>query len=225
MPEDENPGYDLGSKENYLYFTLPMALNYQRNSYKLWESAKQSTDDPETADIFIPNDVIEMTEKELRSKLTKHKVALQQNKQPIIWRRLCRTFYEQFDGDIRNIFIENDYSAEKVKNYMLSHKKDFPYLSGNKIMNYWLYVMIQYTDLELTDKCNISVAPDTHVVQASLKLGLISLAEFESSNAQEIVALRWEQLFKDTKYNPIDVHTALWLWGRGKFQPIDDLLS
>ena len=29
MPEDENPSLDKQSKENYLYFTLSMALNYQ----------------------------------------------------------------------------------------------------------------------------------------------------------------------------------------------------
>ena len=28
MPEDENPHLEKNSKENYLYFTLPMALNY-----------------------------------------------------------------------------------------------------------------------------------------------------------------------------------------------------
>lgn len=39
MPEDENPALDKLSKENYLYFTLPMALNYRRNSYTLWECA------------------------------------------------------------------------------------------------------------------------------------------------------------------------------------------
>ena len=33
MPEDENPHFKKDSNENYLYFTLPMALNYQRNSY------------------------------------------------------------------------------------------------------------------------------------------------------------------------------------------------
>ena len=27
MPEDANPGLGKGAKENYLYFTLPMALN------------------------------------------------------------------------------------------------------------------------------------------------------------------------------------------------------
>lgn len=28
MPEDANPGLENSSLENYLYFTLPMALNY-----------------------------------------------------------------------------------------------------------------------------------------------------------------------------------------------------
>ena len=37
MPEDENPGLEKSSTQNYMYFTLPMALNYQRNSYVLWE--------------------------------------------------------------------------------------------------------------------------------------------------------------------------------------------
>ena len=32
MPEDENPGLEKSSLQNYMYFTLPMALNYQRNS-------------------------------------------------------------------------------------------------------------------------------------------------------------------------------------------------
>ena len=39
MPEDVNPVFEKETLENYLYFTLPMALNYQRNSYTLWENA------------------------------------------------------------------------------------------------------------------------------------------------------------------------------------------
>ena len=35
---DSQLSYVLESSiENYNFFTLPMALNYQRNSYKLWE--------------------------------------------------------------------------------------------------------------------------------------------------------------------------------------------
>ncbi len=223
MPEDKNPSFSIDSKENYLYFTLPMALNYQRNSYKLWESANDSANDSITSDIFNPEKVIAMSEEELRDKLVKYKVALQMNKQPIIWRRLCQTFSDSFDGDVREFFKQNNYSVSEIKEYMLSHKKDFPYLSGNKIMNYWLYVMTQYTDLKLKDRHNISVAPDTNVIQASLKLGVIDEQEFKSSNVQEIVAKRWENIFSGSDYEPIDIHTPLWLWTRNKFPYFEEL--
>lgn len=52
MPEDSNPGYPKEAKENYTYLTLPMALNYQRNSYKLWEAAKETAGDPEMGDPY-----------------------------------------------------------------------------------------------------------------------------------------------------------------------------
>ncbi len=54
MPEDANPHLAKDSLENYLYFTLPMALNYQRNSYTLWESALQTYNDKETRFVFLP---------------------------------------------------------------------------------------------------------------------------------------------------------------------------
>lgn len=216
MPEDENPGLDKSSKENLMYFTLPMSLNYQRNSYVLWECAnKMYKDVPE---IFDSKAVCEMSDDDLRDILVKYRVALQPNKQPIIWKRLCQTIEEEVNGDIKDLFSLNEYSVKKVKEYIASHKKNFPYLGGNKICNYWLYVLEQYTDIKFTDRENITVAPDTHVVQASIKLGVISESESLQSNVQEIVVSRWEELLKSTDLKPIDVHTPMWLWSRGKFQ-------
>lgn len=215
MPEDENPGLDKSSKDNLMYFTLPMSLNYQRNSYVLWECANKMYMDVPA--VFDSKAVCEMSEEILRKILVKYRVALQPNKQPIIWKRLCQTIEEEFDGDIKNLFSVNDYSVKKVKAYITSHKKSFPYLGGNKICNYWLYVLEQYTDIKFIDRENITVAPDTHVIQASVKLGVISESEALQSNVQEIVALRWEELLKDTDLKPIDVHTPMWLWSRGKF--------
>lgn len=54
MPEDANPGLERKSLENYLYFTLPMALNYQRNSYTLWENALKTYNDEQTKFVFNP---------------------------------------------------------------------------------------------------------------------------------------------------------------------------
>lgn len=217
MPEDENPHLDRTSKENYTYFTLPMALNYQRNSYVLWECANRTYFDAVTKNVFDTKAVCGMGDEMLREKLMKYKVALQKNKQPIIWKTICETIEKEYAGDIRNLFIYNEFSVEKVKGYINNNKKKFPYLGGNKICNYWLYVIEQYTDIKFIDRENITVAPDTHVIQSSVKLGIISEEEAALSNVQILVAERWRQLLKETDLIPIDVHTPMWLWSHGKF--------
>jgi len=218
MPEDENPKLDTHSKENYLYFTLPMALNYQRNSYKLWESANKTFQDKLINDCFSPQIVVQMPTELLREYLLKYKVAVQPNKQPIIWRTLCNTISHQFDNDIRNLFIQEDYSIAKVKEHISKSKSDFPYLGGKKILNYWLYVLEQYTDIQFNDREHITIAPDTHVIQASLKLGVIDEFEIDKQNVQDVVSERWKDILTETEYCPIDIHTPLWLWSRGKFE-------
>lgn len=218
MPEDENPHLDKGSKQNYMYFTLPMALNYQRNSYVLWECANRMYADKNAKTVFDSKQVCGMEEELLRKYLVEYKVALQPNKQPLIWKTICETIENELDGDIRNLFIMNDFSVKKIKEYIQNNKKDFPYLGGNKICNYWLYLLEQYTDIEFVDRENITVAPDTHVVQASEKLGIISEEESHLSNIQIVLAERWDNLLKGTDLKPIDVHTPMWLWSRGKFE-------
>ena len=37
-------------------------------------------------------------------------------------------------------------------------------------------------------------------------------------NVQMLVADRWKAILKDTEYVPIDIHTPMWLWSRGKFK-------
>ena len=207
MPEDANPNLEKNSLENYLYFTLPMALNYQRNSYTLWESALKTYNDEETRFVFNPKLCLKKSFEEVQYALTKYKVALQKQKQTEIWLSLCNTFVEMFDGDIRNLFDQLDNDVNKIRNFMQKeNKKKFPYLSGTKICNYWLYVIYQYTDRRYKNIECLTVAPDTHVCKATHRLGLITDEEFNSNNVQQIVIDRWQELFKGTKYKPIDIH-------------------
>ena len=221
MPEDANPNFKKDSLENYLYFTLPMALNYQRNSYTLWESALKTYNDEETRFVFNPKICLEKSFEEVQYTLTKYKVALQKQKQTEIWLALCNTFVEMFDGDVRNLFDELDNDVNKIRNFIQKeNKKKFPYLSGTKICNYWMFVIYQYTDRKYKNIECLTVAPDTHVCKATHRLGLITDDEFNSSNVQQIVIDRWQELLKGTKYKPIDIHTQLWLWSRNGFKEI-----
>ena len=217
MPEDANPELPGDSEMNFLYFTLPMALNYQRNSYALWEAAKKTYEDTDTVDVFSPKAVIQMQMDELREKLIKHKVALQPNRHPEIWMRLCETFASEFGGSVKSFLSQNAFSVASIKEYMTANKKKFPYLSGAKIMHYWLYVLSQYTDAAFIDKENITVAPDTHVLQASVRLGLIVAEDLANPNVRETVSDLWRDLLAETGLMPIDMHTPLWLWSRGGF--------
>ena len=128
MPEDENPGLEKQSAQNYLYFTLPMALNYQRNSYTLWKSANKTYQDSNTRFVFDPIKVVNSSFEEVQYALTKYKVALQKNKQTEIWIKLCRTFVALYDGDIRKLFIKFDNDVDQIRNFIQkqNQKKQIP---------------------------------------------------------------------------------------------------
>jgi hypothetical protein len=223
MPEDARPNIiDIHSLENYHFLTLPMALNYQRNSYTLWQSAASAYLDKECNAVFNPNIVAEMSVDELRTLLLKHKVALQPNKHIDTWRRISIAIVKLFDGDIRNLFIQTDADISKIKSIIQeANKKDFPYLSGHKIFNYWLHVMEVYTPTKFKNRHEISVAPDTHIIQGTLRLGLITGDIEEIAQNRTVVADAWTELLKTTDIVPIDVHTPLWLWSKRGFPKIE----
>lgn len=224
MPEDSNPGYDRHSAESYHYFTLPMALNYQRNSYRLWESANLTARDKETAFVFNPREVQQRARHldEVRSALMRHKVALQPMKHTATWVAICTTLCDQYEGDLRNLFVERGHDvAQLLQTVQKDQKKKFPYLSGEKICNYWLYVMSTYVDPPLCGRQALSVAPDTHVLQASVRLGLVSEDVAQGTTGRQVVSRLWKELLDGSDMLPIDVHTPLWLWSRGGFRSID----
>lgn len=218
LPEDNNPNLDKSSLEYIIYFTLPMALNYQRNSYTLWESVLKTWNDDSTNFIFNIDEVLNRSFEEVQSALIKYRVALQKDKQTNIWIRLCKTFKEYFNGDINKLFIECNYDVEKIRHYIqVEHKKDFPYLSGLKLCDYWMYIMYIYCDIKFINVDKIRVATDSHVCRSTYKLGLITLEEYNSNNVQEIVINRWTDLLKNENIKMIDISNALWLWSRGNF--------
>lgn len=83
------------------------------------------------------------------------------------------------------------------------------------------YVIWQYTDRTYKNIENLTVAPDTHVIKATFRLGLITEEELNRSDVQQIVIDRWNKVFEHTKHKPIDIHTPLWLWSRNGFKEIE----
>lgn len=95
MPEDAHPDFSNLTKELQIaYFTLPMALNYQRNSYVLWESALKTWEDQDTKIVFDVEQVTTMPEELLRKYLSTYKLALQPNKHIATRKKIATTVYD-----------------------------------------------------------------------------------------------------------------------------------
>lgn len=216
MPEDTHPVFpDLESKR--VYYTLPMALNYQRNSYKMWEAAKATFEDKETRSVFDLKQTKNADIEILRQKLLRHKLALQPNKHIDTWSRISKTIASNW-GSITKMIEANDSDYLQLRETIQKkYKKGFPYLSGPKIFNYWMFIMSEYGEVDLKNREYIEIAPDTHVIQASVKLGVISKQDSQSMTKEEISST-WRQLLTDTGIDPIDVHSPLWFWSRSGFE-------
>ena len=217
MPEDENPWFSGIDKEVCLcYFTLPMALNYQRNSYTLRESVLNTYNDPDTRDIFDINKSNNMEEDILRGKLMKYKIALQPNKHIHTRKKISETI-SQNRGSMENLFkfVDNDFLKLK-KTIQKDYKWGFPYLSWPKIFNYRAFIIQEYWNIKLENSEFIDIAPDTHITKCSVKLWVISEEEAEKLSKEEISEKR-RKILEGSWINPIHMHPPLWFRSRNNF--------
>ena len=218
MPEDSSPNFSEEENEvRLVYFTLPMSLNYQRDSYKLWESVLKTFNDSETRMIFDVKSSANLSEEQLRKHLMKYKIALQPNKHIATWHKISKTISENW-GSISKLIEFADYDFLKLKDIVQKQfKKGFPYLSGPKIFNYWSFIIQEYGKVKLKNSEFIEIAPDTHITKCSVRLGVITKEESESLTKEKI-SEKWRELLQGTKINPIDMHPPLWFWSRNNFQ-------
>jgi hypothetical protein len=210
-----NPGLPSGSRENYLYFMLPVCINFQRNSPAMWAAALKTYEYEATRYLFFPELLVDVDEATIRADLVKYGLALQPNKHVLIWITIARTLHEFYNNDPRKVIAEASSDAgELIRLLQITHRKRFPYLSGPKLSNYWPFILSHYTDVHFKHPEEISIIPDTHVLQSSAQLGL---APAGSTPLQ--VEAAWKALLKGSGINPSQVHPVLWNWSRNKFQP------
>ncbi|WP_241654723.1 hypothetical protein [Sporolactobacillus shoreae] len=222
MPEDALIGV---VPENKLpdVLTLGMSLNYQRSSYALWRAIANAYRDESSRWIFCPQKVAAEDQASLKKILLRFRIALQPNRHPDIWFRVASGIsHSSTEKDVQGLLGSVHFDVSRLKIIIqVERKKEFPYLSGPKIFNYWLYVLEKYAGIQWTSRERITIAPDTHVLQAMVKLGLCP-PEVLNGRAEDRqhVSDAWRELLVGTGIAPIDVHTPLWLWSRADFPPL-----
>ena len=210
-----HPDLHKSSRENYLYFTLPPCLNFQRNSPAMWAAALKTYEDPHTQWVFFPEKVATKSREDVQKALLKHKLALQLNKHTDIWIAISSALNTLFENDPRKLLEAGEFDVAKIHDIIqIHHKARFPYLRGPKLSHYWLFILMHYTDVKLRNVEAISIIPDTHVLQSTVQLGLTDKIE----TPEKVVAL-WKELLMGSGIAPFQMHSILWNWSRNSFKP------
>jgi hypothetical protein len=217
MPEDAVRGAELTANALLDVLTLPMALNYQRNSYALWQAVRSALDDAQDRWVFSPRLAADASIEELRRVLDHHRIALQPNRHPLIWQRVSRAIAESSeDQNVVGLLAScSSDIAELTDVLRVKRRKEFPYLAGPKIFNYWLYVLELHGGVVWQRRELISIAPDTHILQASVRLGVVGHHVLDGTErSREETAAAWRIMLDGTGLASIDLHTPLWFWSR-----------
>jgi len=181
----------------------------------MWAAALATFNDPETRYVYFPELLAKTPIEKIRTDLVKHKLALQPNKHVLIWTTIAKTLHDFYGDDPRRIITQAGSDAgELIEILQKRHKAKFPYLSGPKLSNYWPFILSRYTNVEFKNSHLISIIPDTHVIQSSVKLDLV--AANATSTQVELV---WKDLLENTNILPTTMHPVLWNWSRNKFLP------
>ncbi len=123
-------------------------------------------------------------------------------------------------GSVQGLLEGRRWDLGEVKAHLAANKPSFQYLSGPKISNYRLYVLSSYMSWPLVNRGALTIAPDSHVIAASRRLGLVSQGETDGPLLVNRVAEGWRRVLERSRFEPIDLHTPLWLWSRGGFVPL-----
>lgn len=217
LPEDSSPEFGEDQKETRLaYFTLPMSLNYRRNSSQLWSSALRTFEDSETTDVYSASAAAQMPQVELAEKLARYKVVLQPTRHTLNWSTISQTVATEW-GSFTGLLEASNYDFLQLKGIVQqTHKKGFPYLAGPKLFNYWCHILNSRCNVDLQNKEFVDIAVDTHVTKGSVALGVINEDESAKMSAVEIAA-KWREALNGSGIAPVDMNEALWFWSRNGF--------
>lgn len=183
MPEDRPPaGVETGSREHLLFLTLAVSIDYQRDAYALWESARRTYEDPETRYLFDPGALHEASYARVFADLEKYNLSKKHHADTTIWRTVGISLYKKWDGDPRNFLADCRYDGPTILRRLKEDRHpangrmtwDFPFLRGNKIGPLWLRMLRDNAGIDCMKNLDLVPIPvDIHVARASLCLGIV----------------------------------------------------
>jgi hypothetical protein len=208
-------GVERGDNLHLHFLTLTGAINYHRDEAQLWAAARETIADSDTHYVFVPHTVAQINLDKLKADLQKHELSKKPQKDADIWRRICTTLVEHFEGDMANLLGEADYNVDDALSTIRSSKYDFPYLGGNKLGSLWAHMLADsWQGHELTGLDEIPIYTDRDVVRGTVAIGAVR-GPWKGSydELEEGVVEVWNEACEGRDFYPMQFYNPLGMLG------------
>jgi len=200
-----------GSKEHAQYLTFVISIDYMTDAVKLWSNARGIY--RIYSERFDPKVIVKLGDRTLTSFLrglgARYPKAGAQT-----WKRISKILIEKYDGDPRNITTE-----PKTIRQLKSELKQFPYLRGSKLLNFYLRTMGEKGLLKISDFSSLDIPVDIQVARFTLYTGVLKILSntFEGCVHREplrnLIQEAWRNAAKSINTYPWKLDEPIWTIG------------
>lgn len=214
IPGDEKPeSVKRGSYEHRMFVTMIVSIDYMRDANQLWEAGKKTFEDESLKWLFYPIEIIKRNNNEVIEAMQKYKLSKKIKRDAVkIWIPIAESFYRLFDSDPLKLIKLCSYDAYEVYNKMrFDYRKQFPYLSGEKILPLWIYFMHELVDIKMKNINKVPIPVDVHIARATLTTGCLT-GNYKGSipEIREVIDKVWRKTCKGTRHYRLQFDFPLW---------------
>lgn len=199
------------TKEHALFFTYVISIDYMTDAVKLWKKSRGAYElYPER---FAPQKIVKVSCRTIESFVKKLGARYYSNAART-WMKISRILLDKYDGDPRNITKE-PLTVADVK----SRLKDFPYLRGNKLSNFYIRAMGEKELFKIKDLNELDIPVDKQVARLTLYTGVLKLQSEQFIGCPQENPLRslieeaWRNAAKTLGTAPWKLDEPIWTVG------------
>ena len=212
MPEYVLPrNLKEGSREHALFLTYVISIDYMTDAVKLWKRSRGAYE--LHSDMFTPKQILKVSPRTVENFVKKLGARYYTNAAKT-WIKISNILSDKYAEDPRNLTKEPLAIAE-VKQKL----KDFPYLRGNKLANFYMRAMGETGLLKVKDFEDLDIPVDKQVARFTIYTGVLKLLSEQFVGCAQEQPLRglieeaWRNAAKTLGTAPWKLDEPIWTIG------------
>jgi endonuclease III len=200
-----------GSREHALFFTYVISIDYMTDAVKLWKKSRGAYElCPEH---FTPEKILKASPRSVESFVKKLGARYYSNAAKT-WVKTSRILTEKYEGDPRNITKEPSAIVDVKKRL-----KEFPYLRGNKLSNFYIRAMGETGLFKVKNLNELDIPVDQQVARFTIYTGVLKLLSeqfvgcAQENPLRDLIEEAWRNAAKALGTAPWKLDEPIWTVG------------